>query len=181
MSSQPGSMDNPYKLVEGDNQVKISAGNDQGVYYIWTAKENGSLQAWCTSATAGVEYDCVLYNLTSYAQRSLRGEGQSGELGRQYVEVLVNKGDRVQMIAVVLPDESWNYPAGNFTYMVEFVPGPGRDKDKVEKTTYTVTVTDDKEQPLANVNFHTVADDKATTFATNAEGIAKVELPTVEW
>lgn len=181
MSSQPGSMDNPYTLVEGDNQVKISAGNDQGVYYIWTAKENGSLKAWCTSATAGVEYDCILYNLTSYAQRSLNGDGQSGEMGRQYVEVLVNKGDRVQMIAAVLPDESWNYPAGNFTYMVEFVPGPGRDKDKVEKTTYTVTVTDDKEQPLANVNFHTVANDKATTFATNAEGVATVELPTGEY
>lgn len=181
MVSQPGSMDNPYPLVEGDNQVKISAGNDQGVYYIWTAKENGSLKAWCTSATAGVKYDCVLYNLTSYAQRSLIGDGQSGEMGRQYVEVLVNKGDRVQMIAAVLPDENWNYPAGSFTYMVEFVPGAGRDKDKVEKTTYTVTVTDDKEQPLANVNFHTVVEETATTFATNAEGIAKVELPTGEY
>ena len=32
MTSQPGSIDNPYDLKEGDNQVKISAGNDQGCH-----------------------------------------------------------------------------------------------------------------------------------------------------
>lgn len=178
MASQPGSIDNPYDLKEGENQVKIGAGNDQGVYYIWTAPENGSLRAWCTSATAGVKYDCVLYNLTSYAQRSLEGEGKTDEEGHRYVEVLVNKGDRVQMIAAVLPDDSWNYPAGNFVYQVLFTEGEGRDKDKEEKTTYTVTVTDDKDQPIANVNLHTLVKDEATDFATNAEGIATIDLPT---
>lgn len=181
MASQPGTINNPYSLVEGDNKVRINAGNEQGVYYQWTAKENGSLKVWCTSATAGIKYDCVLYNLNSYAQRSLANEGQDGELGQRYVEVLVNKGDKVQMIAAVLPDENWNYPAGNFIYMAEFLPGPGRDKDKVEMTTYTITVTDEKEQPLANVNFQTVVEETATNVATNAEGIAQIELPTGEY
>ena len=181
MAAQPGTLDNPYSLKLGDNKVSIKAGNDQGVYYTWTAKENGSLQVWCINSTAGVKYDCVLYNLNSYAQRSLNAEGKDGELGRRYVEVLVNKGDKVQMIAAVLPDESWNYRGGNFTYMAEFVPGPGRDKDKVDETTYTVTVTDADKKPLANVNFHTLVKDQATTFATNADGVAKVNLPTGEY
>lgn len=181
MASQPGSLDNPYSLKMGDNKVTVKAGNDQGVYYTWTAKENGSLQVWCINSTPGVKYDCVLYNLTSYAQRTLNEDGKDGELGRRYVEVLVNKGDKVQMIAAVLPDESWNYRAGNFTYMAEFVPGAGRDKDKVHETTYTITVTDAKKKPMANVNFHTVVKGKTTTFATNADGVVKVNLPTGEY
>lgn len=178
MYAQPGSLDNPYKLVEGENKVKVNAGNEQGVYYIWTAKENGSLRAWCTSSTPGVKYDCVLYNLTSYALRSLNGEGGTDENGNKYVEVPVNKGDRVQMIASVLPDENWNYPAGNFTYQVQFTAGAGRDENKVEKTAYTVTVTDEAGKPIANVNLHTLVEDQATPFATKADGIAKIELPT---
>ncbi len=186
MTAQPGSLDNPYPLKEGDNKVKVSAGNAQGVYYVWTAKENGSLKAWCISATAGVKYNCTLYNLNSYAQRSLSSDAQSGDDAQQYVEVLVNKGDKVQMIAAVLPDENWNYPGGNFIYMVEFVPGAGRDQDKVEKTAYTITVTDDKDQPIGNVNFSTVLkqegkEDEIKTFASNAEGVAKIELPTGEY
>ena len=181
MAAQPGTLDNPYSLKMGDNKVTIKAGNDQGVYYTWTAKENGSLQVWCINSTAGVKYDCVLYNLTSYAQRSLGEDGKDGELGRRYVEVLVNKGDKVQMIAAVLPDETWNYRGGNFTYMAEFVPGAGRDKDKVNETTYTITVTDAKKKPMANVNFHTVVKGETKTFATNADGVIKVNLPTGEY
>ena len=177
MASQPGTLDNPYSLKEGENTVKISAGNEQGVYYIWTAKENGTLRAWCTSATAGVQYDCTLYNLTSYAQRNLSGEGVTDEEGNRCVEVKVNKGDRVQMIAAVMPDESWNYPAGNFTYQVKFIPGNGRDEDKVEKTTYKITVVDEEEKPVSNVNFHTVVQEEAKLFVSNEEGIASVELP----
>lgn len=177
MASQPGTLDNPYPLKEGETAVKIAAGNEQGVYHIWTAPENGTLRAWCTAATAGVQYDCTLYNLTSYAQRSLSGEGITDEEGNKCVEVKVNKGDRVQMIAAVMPDESWNYPAGNFTYQVKFIPGEGRDGDKVEKTTYKITVVDEEEKPVANVNFQTTVGEEAKTFASNAEGIASVELP----
>lgn len=177
MASQPGTLDNPYTLKEGEVAVKIPAGNEQGVYHIWTAPENGTLRVWCTAATAGVKYDCTLYNLTSYAQRSLSGEGVTDEEGNKCVEVKVNKGDRVQMIAAVMPDDSWNYPAGNFTYQVKFIPGEGRDGDKVEKTTYKITVVDEEEKPVANVNFQTTVGEEAKTFASNEEGIASVELP----
>lgn len=178
MASQPGTLDNPYTLKEGEVAVKIPAGNEQGIYHIWIAPENGTLRAWCTSATAGVKYDCTLYNLTSYAQRSLSGEGITDEEGNKCVEVKVNKGDRVQMIAAVMPDESWNYPAGTFVYQVKFIPGEGRDGEKEDKTTYTVTVTDAEDQPIANVNFSTVVQEETVNFATKADGIATVELPT---
>ena len=210
MTAQPGTINNPYDLKLGDNKVRVNAGNSQGVYYIWTAKANGSLRAWCISATAGVKYDCTLYNLNSYAQRNLSSDGKQGEDAQLYVEVKVNKGDKVQMIAAVLPDENWNYPAGNFIYMVEFLEGDGRDTDKEDLTTYTVTVTDDKNKPISNVNFSTevkkpveekTPDTNETTgqnpeenpgegeqtqvevktFASNAEGIAKIDLPTGEY
>lgn len=177
MTAQPGSLDNPFTLKEGETTVKIAAGNEQGVYYIWTAPENGTLRAWCTAATAGVGYDCTLYNLISYAQRSISNEGLVDEEGNKCVEVKVNKGDRVQMIAAVIPDESWNYPGGSFTYQVKFIEGEGRDSDKVEKTEYVITVVDEEEKPVSNVNFQTVAEEKTESFATNEEGVATISLP----
>lgn len=178
MASQPGTLENPYSLVMGENKVKIKAGNEQGVYYIWTAKENGTLKVWCTSATAGVKYDCSLYNTANSAMRSLNAEGSVDENGQNVVSVKVNKGDKVQMIAAVLPDERWNYAAGDFTYVAEFVPGAGRDADKVEMTTYTVTVTDEAGKPMVNVNFNAVVEDKAEAFATDESGVASISLPT---
>ena len=178
MTAQPGSLDNPFTLKEGETTVKIAAGNEQGVYYIWTAPENGTLRSTCISATAGVNYDCTLYNLTSYAQRGISNEGAVDENGNKYVEVKVNKGDKVQLIAAVLPDSSWNYAAGTFVYDVQFTQGAGRDEDKEDLTVYTVTVTDQEAQPIANVNFHTVVKEEATIFVTKADGIATAELPT---
>ena len=181
MSAQPGTLDNPYSLKLGDNKVTIKAGNDQGVYYTWTAKEDGFLQVWCISSTPGVKYDCVLYNLNSYAQRSLSGDAKDGELGRRYVEVSVKKGQKVQMIAAVLPDDTWNYRGGTFTYMVEFVPGAGAAEDQVELTTYTITVTDANKKPMGNVHFNTVVNGETQTFTTDAEGIATIKLAAGEY
>lgn len=176
MMAQKGSMDNPYQLVIGENQVKISAGNEQGVFYVWTATDNGTLKMWCTSATPGVKYDCALLNTVSMAMRTL-GEDGVAENGTNVVSVQVNKGDMVQIIASVLPDDTWNYPAGNFTYMAEFVPGDAREDTTVETTDYTVTVTDQDGNPMPNVNFHTLVDEKATPFSTESDGVAVISLP----
>ena len=176
MMAQKGSMDNPYQLVIGENQVKISAGNEQGVYYVWTAPDNGTLRMWCISATAGVSYDCSLLNTVSMAMRNLSEDGVA-ENGTNVVSVQVNKGDMVQIIASVLPDAQWNYPAGNFTYMAEFVSGEGREDTKVETTDYTVTVTDADGNPMPNVNFHTLVEEKATPFSTESDGVAVISLP----
>lgn len=177
MSAQPGSMDNPYSLKMGENKVTVAKGNDQGVYYTWTATENGTLRVSCTKATSGVKYDCILYNLNSYAQRNMGDDGSVNDAGHKFVEVKVNKGDKVQMIASVAPDESWNYPGGSFTYLAEFTKGEGREENKTQYTTFTVTVTDDKGAPMANVKFSTTVDEEPVNFSTNGDGVASVNLP----
>ena len=177
MSAQPGSLGNPYNLELGENKATVAKGNDQGVYFIWTAKENGTLRSTCVKASSGVKYDCTLYNLNSYAQRNISEDGNKDAEGRKYVEIKVNKGDKVQMIAAVTPDESWNYPGGSFTYLVEFTKGDGRGQNATKNMDFSVTVTDEKGKAVPNVKFATTLDEETVNFSSNEEGVAKVSLP----
>ena len=66
----PGTLNNPFDLELGEFATSVNAGNDQGVYYVYTAPADGVMTVTCTSATAGVDFDFSLYNLDSYAYRN---------------------------------------------------------------------------------------------------------------
>ena len=58
-----GTMGNPYTLEHGKFTAHVDKGNDQGVYYQYKAKKDGTLTVKCLGATKVVDYEFVLYNL----------------------------------------------------------------------------------------------------------------------
>ena len=111
----PGTMSNPLKMELGDFTVNVEADNDQGVYYTYTATESGKITVKSTGATAGVEYTFTLYNLTSYAYRTLEADGQDNTL-----TIDVKAGDELQFSAGTLPDENNKYPAAALNFTASF-------------------------------------------------------------
>lgn len=115
-----GTLSNPFSLVMGDLTTAIAAGNDQGVVYQYTAAADGSVEMYVVSADKGVEYDLTLYNLNSYANRTLNEDGVDKD-GKKKVSVAVKKGDVLQVTVGVLPNEDNEYPAATIKSRLDFV------------------------------------------------------------
>ena len=178
-----GSFDNPYAMELGEVDVKVSAGNEQGVYYTFTAKEDGMLTLQCMSVTSGVKYSYYLFNTVSSAMRNLESDSQTGANGEVTVSVSAKKDQLVQICISTLPDGSNNYPAANFKFKVTFTAGEVTDQNVVVLTDFTVTVTDDENQPVPNVSMNVVAKNptpeqakQPTSFSTDKEGVARISL-----
>lgn len=116
-SSAAGSYDNPYALELGEFAVSVAEGDEQGVYYLYTADREGALNLQCLSATVGIEYDITLYNLTTYIQHNLNEDGDADQ-----VSIEVHAGDTVQVIIAALPNEENEYPAADFQMEAGFTP-----------------------------------------------------------
>ncbi len=167
LSALPGSLDNPYPMSLGEFNTAISAGNEEGVYYRYIAEQDGYLTVQCLSVTAGIPYDYVLYNLTTYALRNLENNYVLDEDGNKVLQVKVSKGDEIQFIASTLPDAGGNYPAANFTfkaYMGEQLEDGDLNALKID---YAVTVTDENRNPIKGVR-------------VNITGTAKVMVKDLE-
>lgn len=118
----PGTLDNPY-TAEGDSlDVKISEGNAQGVYYIYKSAETGKMTLTCMSATSGVNYGFVLYNLNSYKMLTSEENGETVN-GKKTLTIEVSKGDEVQIIVSTLPNEENVYPAAELKFALSFEKG----------------------------------------------------------
>lgn len=178
--AKKGSYGNPYALELGEFTTKISAGNEQGVYYIWTAPEEGVLTLENVSCTSGVEYGYTLYNLNSYVNRVMRSDGTGDSEDSKSFSINVKKGQRVQVIICVMPDEKYNYPAATMKSIATFTAGEVEDVVVVEQIDYSVTVTeqvDGVSQPKANVTFKVLVDGVEKTVASGADGVAILRLP----
>ena len=101
-----GTMMNPIALEMGSVTVNSKAGNDQGVYYLWTATADGTLTVTLNSVTAGVDCKIVLYNLLS-GQNEILDSADGGKT----VSVTVKANQPVRVIVGALPDADNNYPA----------------------------------------------------------------------
>ncbi len=167
LNAVAGTMMNPYEAVTGDVATDIEAGNEQGVYYTYTATESGTLTYKAIGATNGVSYDITLYNLNSYINRTLAEDANADGT----VSVVVNAGDVVQIIISTLPDENNEYPAATINIQISFVAGEGYEVNNAQ-TEYSVTVKDADGNAVSGV---TVSIDTAEA-TTDASGVAKVTL-----
>lgn len=175
--ARQGSSGNPYSLNMGQFQTNVSAGNDQGVYYTCKAAQDGVLTVTNLSATAGVEFDYILYNLNSYAYRTMAEEGTVDEDGNPYVSINVKKGQTVQLSVGTLPEDGSDYPAGKFTSVASFSAGSGDTEAEEEKIPYALTVTDENRKPLKNVYVKLDVDGTAMNLVTDEKGVASAMLP----
>ncbi len=183
-SNLEGTSANPYPLEMGQFDTAIEADNDQGVYYTFTATENGTVTVYNVSATDNVGYDYVLYNLTSYANRTLLSDGATDENGVASVSVAVSAGDLVTLTVATTPDENNAYPAADLTSYIYFTPSTEPDgetggetggeivEDKVE---YTIYVVDEKGKGISGVKLTVTADGAGASLTTDKNGKAVTE------
>lgn len=172
LSFLEGTSGNPFVMGLGDFNVKVAAGNEQGVYYTYTATENGTLTLNCTSVTAGVNYDFTLYNTVSSALRNLSSDGN----GTSAVSITVNAGDEVQFSVGTLPNENNEYPAADFTFNASFVPGEGTGIDPNAMVDYKVTVTDKSGKGIPGVTVRLTVDSAVQNVVTDESGVASATL-----
>lgn len=173
LTSKSGTIGNPKAMSLGDFTVKVNAGNEQGVYYAYKAEKDGVLTLTCLEGTAGVEYNFALYNLNSYAYRTLDADGEGSSLS-----VKVKKGQNIQFIMFTVPDESFKYPAGTFLMRATLGDNAGEEEEEIVQTgTYTVTVKDDAGAPMSGVKLMVKGDSYTGVLTTDEAGVASAELP----
>lgn len=158
-----GTQGNPITLELGEFDASVAAGNDQGVYYTYTATESGTLTVSLLSATEGIAYDFSLYNLNTYAMRNLSTEGTTDADGNKAVSIEVNAGDVVQISVGTLPDEENEYPAGEFKLMAAFVAGDGSTEstESSESTEANTNNTGNNNAPKREVTYTVTVKDES--------------------
>jgi len=168
-----GTLENPYALKLGALTTDVAKGNDQGVTYIYKAPDNGIVEIQAISATNGVEYDVVLYNLNTYANRTLGEDGASKK-----VSIEVNKGDTLQVTVGVLPNKEHEYPAATIKSNVTFTPtaGPVTKPTLPSTATFSVTVKDDKGAAMAGVALKFEVGTQVKTVTTDKNGVASAVM-----
>lgn len=148
LSATPGTFDNPYTLKLGEFTTKVEAGNDQGVFYLYTAKEDGRLTVQCTDISKDVKYDYTLQNQNTMAVRTISEDGDPEE---GTVSISVKKGHKVMLTIGTLPDSSNKYPGATFTSVASMGDDTGDDGGAAKKIDYAITVTDENRKPLSGV------------------------------
>ena len=171
----PGTTSNPLELVMDEFTTELKEDNEQGVYYTYTATENGYVTLENLSTTGSASCQFTLYNLTTYTYLTLEEDGQEGKL-----RIWVNSGDSLQAIVSVTPDETGKYAAATMKMKATFEKGEKEDdgdsSNDAQKKSYSVTITDEngKGLPGISVSFSGVSMETATT---DQNGKATVSLP----
>ena len=113
-----GSLMNPEWIYDfSEITASVAEGNHQGYYFKWYNRAaTGTLAISVASATEGVEYDVILMNENTYAQRTLNADGVDG-----VVSIDVNPGDTITIQVAAVPDLEFNYPALDITLNGEFI------------------------------------------------------------
>lgn len=167
-----GSQGNPYTMKLGEFSTSISAGNNQGVYFTYTAVEDGYFSLQCLSVSPAVDYGFSIMNLQTSVMRVLSEEGETDpNTGNKMLTMPMNQGEKLSIIIASLPDETYNYPAANFKMLASFTAGEVEDIVVVEKIPYAITVTDENRNPIQNVTVNLIGTVPEATEPENTEPV----------
>lgn len=169
LSNLAGSYENPYSLQIGEFSTSVAAGNNQGVYFRYTAAEDGYFSLQCLSVSPNVGYSFSAMNLTTSVMRQMDEGEMDSETGNMVITMPMNKGEQLRIIISTLPDSSNNYPAASFKMLAGFTAGEVEDIVVVEKIAYAVTVTDENRNPIPGVNVNLVGSVPELTEPENTE------------
>ncbi len=165
-----GTFSNPYAANLEEIFVTVQEGNNQGVYYSWTATVEGVLTVTVSEATSEA-FDVQLYNLNTYAVRTLQEEVLVDEAGNRYVSIEVHPGDVVAIGYMSVPDSSYNYWEVSVKAALTFKEGI------VVEPNYTITILDDEGNPMPGVTVTVSGDGVNTTLVSDETGLIAMYLP----
>ena len=173
LTAKEGTFNNPHKLKLGEFKTKVEAGNDQGVYYLYTAKQDGLFTVVCKSVSKDVDYDYSLQNQSTMAVRTIKEDGNTEE-GK--VSISVKKGHKVMLTISTLPDDSNQYPGATFTSEASIGEDTSGGSGAANKIDYAVTVTDENRKPISGV-FLNVKSVEKTPEETDPESTEPTTTP----
>lgn len=111
---------NPYKLEQGSVTTHSAAGNNQGVYYTFTAPSSGVLSVTLDRVSGGAQGNiCITSEQVSGGtvavdlRESSNGDGNT-------VSFTMKAGEQVEVQIGVLPDDGFNYPEATINCTVSF-------------------------------------------------------------
>ena len=165
-----GTYSNPYEGQLGDYKVTVKENNSQGVFYNYVAQADGYLTMTVT-ATTSERFDIQLYNLNTYAVRTLWEEELLDENGNRYVTVLVNKGDVVSIGFQSTPNANNEYKKVTIESVLSFTEG------FEVLPNYTLSFTDGEGNPMAGVTVKVSGDGVNETFVSDELGQIAMILP----
>ena len=170
MSTEQGSMGNPFGLTLGDFTANVPAGKDQGIFYSFYPDMDGVFTLELKSATAGVNYDISVTSIRNEipVQKKLNEDSLvNPETGNKMVAVNAYKGGRID-INIGTYDGSGNRPAA--TFKLEASLKEGTLDDLVKATVrYSVNVTDENGNPVSGAKLFMTVDGKEVAL-TGTEG-----------
>lgn len=105
MAYPVGTQMNPHVLKIGKITTNVEEGNDQGVFYTYTATKSGVLTIRLDSVSSGAEAGVTMFNETTSQYVTLEENGNGS------VSVAVAQGETVSIVIAALPDANYNYPA----------------------------------------------------------------------
>ena len=117
-----GHMQNPNEIwMLGEQLADLAAGDEDGYYYIYTADSDATLHVTVNgvvSETENAVADVVVFNATTYAQKSVLGDGVDGLLTLD-----VTAGDVLNIQVVMMPDAEWVRPAAMVNWEINYPAG----------------------------------------------------------
>lgn len=173
-----GTKMNPIALTAGELVTVLEKGDEDGLIYLYTATESGTLTLVDNTVTKkGVSYDIALFNLNTSANRTLGEDGVDKD-GKKAVSVEMNKGDKVEVTIAALMNEKSEYPAATIKTTVGFTAG--KVDVKPIDVQYTVTVQDNKGALLSGVKLEFTIGTAKVTATTDKNGVAMVTKPAAD-
>ena len=113
-----GSYQNPEKVKSvGTFQKSLSAGNEVGYYYRYSAESSGTLKFYVEGTKAS---GISVTNKNTSANRTTGADSKTDESGRQYVEMEVSAGDDILILIHAEPDKRGKYPATDITWEMKY-------------------------------------------------------------
>lgn len=183
-ANEEGTTANPYDLILGEFSTSLPEGKDQGVYYSYVADKEGFFTIVCKTSTAGVSYDYVLYNLTSYVYKTLSSDGVvDSNTGLTTLTIPVKVGDTLQLTISALPDDGNKYPACDFVSLTSFVECDV-DDDIIEVpdiVEYEIKITDEDGKAVKGVKISFKTSESTESLTTGSDGIATIECEEGEY
>lgn len=178
----PGTYENPYTMKIGQFSTSVSAGNNQGVHFTYTAAEDGYFTLQCLSVSPNCEYQYSIMNMSTSVMKNSEYDAETDTTGKTVVRVPTKKGQKLLIIVGTLPDDNNNYPAATFQMLAAFNAGEVEEIEEVETVEFALTVTDENRKPLAGVNVGFTPDNptdinSGAKWVTDENGVVSGRLP----
>lgn len=119
-SNPKGTFANPEKIskLTGEFDKSLAAGVETGYYYKYNAEKAGTIRFYIVEESK--DSILVVTNNRNSAQRTTEADVLTDDIGKEYIELEVTKGDEIIINIGAMPTKRGKYPAVDITWRGEY-------------------------------------------------------------